>query len=91
MEFSITNDHAASRFSIEVDGHRCVLDYILQNGTMTITHTGVPNAVGGRGIAAALTHHALETARARGWKVRPVCSYAVVYIDRHPEYLPLVA
>ena len=91
MEFSITNDHAASRFSIEADGHRCVLDYILQNGTMTITHTGVPNAVGGRGIAAALTHHALETARARGWKVRPVCSYAVVYIERHPEYLPLVA
>ena len=39
----------------------------------------------------ALTHHALETARARGWKVRPVCSYAVVYIERHPEYLPLVA
>ncbi|MCC7226237.1 MAG: N-acetyltransferase [Burkholderiaceae bacterium] len=91
MEFDITNDHAASRFSIEVDGQRCVLDYILQNGTMTITHTGVPNAVGGRGIAAALTHHALETARTRGWKVRPVCSYAVVYIERHPEYQPLVA
>lgn len=91
MEFDITNDHAASRFSIEVDGQRCVLDYILQNGTMTITHTGVPNAVGGRGIAAALTRHALETARSRGWKVRPVCSYAVVYIERHPEYQPLVA
>lgn len=90
MEFPITNDHAASRFSIEVDGVRCVLDYILQNGTMTITHTGVPNAVGGRGIAAALTRHALETARTRGWKVRPVCSYAVVYIERHPEYQSLV-
>ena len=73
------------------DGALSVLDYQLNGNVMTITHTGVPEAVGGRGIAADLTRHALDTARSRGWKVRPVCSYAAVYIKRHPEYQDLVA
>jgi predicted GNAT family acetyltransferase len=47
--------------------------------------------VGGRGIAAELTRHALEDARAHGWKVRPLCSYAEVYMRRHPEYNDLRA
>ena len=40
-------------FTCEVDGHACVLDYHLNGQTMTITHTGVPEAVGGRGLAGA--------------------------------------
>jgi predicted GNAT family acetyltransferase len=47
--------------------------------------------VGGRGIAAELTKFALDTARANGWKVRPLCSYAEVYMRRHPEYNDLRA
>ena len=34
---------------------------------------------------------ALDDARARGWKVRPLCSYADAYIRRHPEYNDLLA
>jgi predicted GNAT family acetyltransferase len=33
---------------------------------------------------------ALETARANGWKVVPMCSYAVAYLRRHPEYNDLL-
>jgi Predicted acetyltransferase len=57
---------------------------------MTITHTGVPSAVGGKGIAAALTQVALDTARVNGWRVVPTCSYAAVYIKRHPAYADLL-
>ncbi len=56
---------------------------------MMIAHTGVPSRVGGRGIAGALVQAALDEARERGWKVRPVCSYAAVWMQRHPEYLEL--
>ncbi|MCE7901584.1 MAG: N-acetyltransferase, partial [Gammaproteobacteria bacterium PRO9] len=31
----------------------------------------------------------LEFARSQGWKVRPVCSYAVAWMNRHPEYAGL--
>ncbi|WAI85653.1 MULTISPECIES: GNAT family N-acetyltransferase [Achromobacter] len=87
----VTQDPGQSRFTATVDGVLCVLDYQLQGNTMIIVHTGVPSPVGGRGIAAELTKFALDTARAQGWKVRPVCSYAEVYMRRHPEYNDLRA
>lgn len=83
---AVTHAPGQSRFTATVDGVLCVLDYQLQGDTMVIVHTGVPSPVGGRGIAAELTKFALDSARAQGWKVRPVCSYAEVYMRRHPEY-----
>ncbi|OZI73941.1 GNAT family N-acetyltransferase [Bordetella genomosp. 12] len=79
------------RFELIVDGHVSELEYQLHDGVMAILHTGVPEAVGGRGIAAQLTEAALHTARERGWKVRPRCSYAAAYFKRHPEYNDLLA
>lgn len=89
MSFDIQHDPSVRRFQTVVDGEACVLDYIESGEVMTITHTGVPGRVGGRGIAAALVQSALDAARERGWKVRPACSYAAVWMQRHPEYLDL--
>ena len=74
------------RFETTVDGHDCEIDYQLDGKVMSITHTGVPSAVGGRGVAGELTRFALETARTNGWKVIPACSYAKGYMDKHPEF-----
>lgn len=90
MATEVHHNEGQSRFDATVDGHLCVLDYLLQDSIMTITHTGVPPAVGGRGIAADLTRTALDTARAQGWKVVPACSYAAAYIQRHPQYQDLL-
>jgi predicted GNAT family acetyltransferase len=79
------------RFETSVDGHDCEIDYELAGGVMRITHTGVPTAVGGRGIAAEMTRFALDTARTNGWKVVPACSYAAAYVRRHPEFEDLLA
>ncbi len=87
---SIQHDGSGHNFFTVIDGHRAVLDYELENGTMVITHTGVPEAIGGRGIAAALTRSALDHARGAGWKVVPACSYAASYIQRHGEYTDLL-
>lgn len=81
----IDHDTNAHRFTTEVDGVRAVLDYVLTDSTMTITHTSVPPAIGGRGIAAELMRAALSAARASGWTVRPACSYAAAYMQRHPD------
>jgi hypothetical protein len=89
MSRAIEHNTAQSRFEWTEDNTLSVLDYVLNDQIMTITHTGVPEAVGGRGIAADLTRTALDTARANGWSVRPQCSYAATYIKRHPEYQDL--
>jgi len=82
----VRHDAAAHRFTADVDGQRAVLDYTLSGDLMTITHTGVPQSIGGRGIAGELMRVALETARTRGWKVDPVCSYAARYIREHSNW-----
>lgn len=87
----IRHDRAAHRFTAEVDGVECVLDYRLEGTRMSITHTGVPEQVGGRGIASALVSAAFEAARAEGWKVVPACSYAAAWVPRHPEVASLLA
>ena len=79
----IEHDSSAQRFSAHVDGQRAILDYNLSQGIMTITHTGVPRAIGGRGIAAELMRAALSAAHDAGWTVNPVCSYAVAYMRKH--------
>jgi len=90
MSAAICHDAERCRFYTQVDGHLCVLDYTLGGLTMVITHTGVPQAVGGRGIAAQLMSAALDTARRQGWRVRPVCSYASTYMLRHPDTADLL-
>ena len=91
MTTDVRHDASRHQFYAIVDGVRCVLDYQLRGTRMTITHTGVPSAVGGRGIAAALTDAAFAHARSAGWKVVPACSYAATYVQRHPEVQDLIA
>lgn len=91
MELNIRHDASARQFHCTVEGLRCVIDYQLDGDVMSITHTGVPKALEGRGIAGQLTRHALDTAKNQHWKVRPLCSYAAAYIRRHPEYADLLA
>jgi uncharacterized protein len=87
---SITHNTEASRFEATVDSQLCVCQYRVFGRTMMLTHTGVPQALRGRGIAALLVQAALDHARAAGLKVRPDCSYAEVYMQRHPETLDLL-
>ncbi len=88
---SIQHDSAARRFSTRVDGVDCLLQYSYAESVMTITHTEVPPAVGGRGIAGTLMQAAVEVARENEWRVAPACSYAAGWMKRHPEYAELLA
>jgi len=81
----IDHDTGAQRFSTIVDGQLAVLDYQLSNRVMTITHTGVPPPIAGRGIAAELMHAAVAAASGAGWTINPVCSYAAAFMRRHPD------
>ena len=86
MEYAIQHDVSARRFHTDVGGLESELVYRLSDGVMRIVHTGVPEQLGGRGIGASLVRAALETARSEGWKVRPACSYAAAFFERHHEY-----
>jgi len=82
---TISHDQKAGQFTTEIDGHRAELDYTAADGVMTITHTRVPQAIGGRGIAAELMREAVKLAAERGWSINPACSYAAAYMRKHAQ------
>jgi uncharacterized protein len=81
----IDHDSRAHRLSTELEGQTGLLDYELDGKVMSITHTRVPRPIGGRGVAAELMRSALDLAAANGWTVKPICSYAVAYMQQHPS------
>lgn len=91
MKLQIEHLPERSRFQVIVEGRTCVADYRLEGGVMSISYTGVPPPLEGRGIAAELVQAVLDHAQANGLKVRPLCSYARAYMRRHPETAKLLA
>jgi hypothetical protein len=91
MSGDIRHRPDAGRFEIDVEGRTGVLEYTRSGNVVSMNHVGVPDAIGGRGIAGRLTRHALDHARAEGWTVEPRCPYVRAWIDKHPDYADLVA
>ena len=60
--------------------------YSPNKGALDVRHTIVPDEISGRGIASALVKAAYDYALANGLVPVATCSYAVVWLERHPEY-----
>lgn len=91
MPPAIHHDAGQLRFVLEADGHTAVLDYRMRGDAMELTHTGVPDPISGRGIAGDLVRTAFQHARAHGLRVRPLCSYAAAWAERHPDVQDMLA
>jgi predicted GNAT family acetyltransferase len=87
----VHHDPEAGRFSIVTDGVEAVADYSLTGDRVIFTHTYVPPALRGKGLAAELIEAGMKFARSEGHKVVPQCSYVDTYLRRHPEYADLRA
>lgn len=91
-EEKISVEHVpGKRFQTRVDGHLSVAEYELSGDVMRMTHTAVPEALEGRGIAARLVSAAFEHAKANHLKIEPLCAYVAGYMERHPETASLRA
>jgi len=87
---TVIHNISANRYEIAIEGHLAVLEYTRREGVIAFVHTGTPEALRGRGLAAILVKFALDAARAEGLKVNPLCSYVDAYIKKNPEYADLV-
>jgi len=73
-----------------VEGQLAVAEYRREGDVMIFTHTEVPPALRGGGIAGKLVQFALESAAREKVKIIPQCSYVEHYIRRHPEFASLL-
>ena len=82
---TIVDNPPAQRFEAVVEGQTAFAEYRLIKGAIMFTHTEVPEALGGRGIASALIRAGLNAARERELKVMPVCPFFAAWFGKHPE------
>jgi len=87
----VRDNKAEHEFELVVDGHRAVAAYQMEGDTIVFTHTIVPRAIEGRGVASKLIRAALDSARDRGLKVVPQCPFVAAYIKRRPDTQDLLA
>ena len=86
----VTNNTAAHRFEVNLDGETAFAEYSLVDHGMILPHTLVPEAFEGRGVASALAKAALGYARSHDLKVIPTCPFMSGYIKKHPEWRDIV-
>ena len=81
----------ANDYEITVDGrHAGLTAFEEEPGVVVFTHTEIDDAFEGRGVGSELARGALDDVRARGLRVKPVCSFIRGWIERHPDYQDLV-
>ncbi len=91
MEHDILHESERKRFVVYAAGDEAVVDYrVAADGALILDHTFTPASMRGQGIAGQLVRAAVEYARRTGVKVRPRCSYAVRFFERHPEFRDLL-
>jgi predicted GNAT family acetyltransferase len=89
----VSDNRAESRYELTVRGETAIAAYDLDtdSGVIAFTHTAVPAALGGQGVATRLIDGAIADVDARKLKVRPLCSFVADWFDRHPEKADMLA
>jgi predicted GNAT family acetyltransferase len=78
----IQHEPQRQRFIVSVDGEDAVLEYRLHGNSINFTHTFVPEALRGRGIAEKLVRTGIAWARAQGYAMEASCWYAKRFLER---------
>lgn len=81
----VIDDAEHSRFLYVEDGQEAQLAYRAEDGRLVLTHTEVPDAFGGRGIAGRFMAAAVARAADRGETLAPWCPYTRRWLERHPD------
>ena len=91
-ESEVTIDRKNRRFELPLgDGSTAFIAFRgAGEGVLVLTHTEVPEAFEGKGIASSLVGGALEIVRAENLKIVPMCPFVAAFIRRHPDYETLI-
>lgn len=90
-QIPIKDNTTAQQFEMRVEGHLAKIEYTLSGDRIFLTHTEVPQALEGKGIAANMVSRVLIAIEERKLKLVPLCPYVAAYIRKHPEWKRLLA
>jgi predicted GNAT family acetyltransferase len=89
-DLSVKNNEAESRFEV-FDGETRIGFAAYQKAThlVVFTHTEIDPGHEGRGVGSTLVRAALDSVRAEGLAVLPICPFVHAWMARHPDYADL--
>jgi predicted GNAT family acetyltransferase len=90
--YTLLNNEADKQYEFHTDSLVAKIEYIFvpTKSKIFLTHTEVPKALEGKGIASALVKQVLEDIEKRELTLVPMCPFVAAYIKRHPEWKKLV-
>jgi predicted GNAT family acetyltransferase len=81
----VVDNPAEERFELTEEGQLAELVYHLHGDRLTLIHTEVPEALGGRGLGGVLVKAALDRARRDHLTIVPSCPFARRWLEKHPD------
>lgn len=86
-DYTAKHDPQNAKYTVDLEGgYQAFATYSDREGVRYILHTEVPNALRGGGYGKILMEAVLAKMEADGVEVVPLCSYARIYMKRHPEW-----
>lgn len=83
---------SGGRYVATLEGYEAEMTYSRASPRLIIIdHTGVPDALRGKGAGQALALHAVEEARSGGWKIIPLCPFFKSQVARNPEWQDIIS
>lgn len=81
----VTQNIDKNRFEVKIGESIAIAEYSITAGELILTHTEVPVALEGNGIASRLAKVAFKYARENDLKVLPLCPYMAAYARKHQD------
>lgn len=86
-EITRAAEDSKGRYAAVVNGVEAELTYSVASPTVIIAdHTGVPDALRGKGVGLALVKRMIVDAQGAGVKIVPLCAFVNTRARRHPEW-----
>lgn len=85
MSYTLIHNAQECKYEYHIDGHVTYITYDDQMGDMHLTHTIVPDALAGKGLAKILLEAVLKQIQHDRKKAVAMCSYIVKYLEKNPE------
>ena len=91
MDVLKKEEGSGGTYSVRIGEAEAVMTYSRASARLVIIdHTDVPDSMRGKGVGLALARHAVEDARAGGWKIIPLCPFFRAQATRHAEWRDVV-
>ena len=92
MDITSKETGSKGEYLATFEGHTAEMTYSRASAKLIIIdHTGVPDALRGKGVGQALAAYAVEDARKGDWKIMPLCPFFKAQTQKHPEWSDVIS